>query len=118
MRWKLAAVAAGLFVGLVASGAGMQAGGRAQDKPAGQRFEYKVVFSPVAHVEVREARRIDGEIKEVVLGPKASAEAMTKQFNALAAEGWEYIGPVAPTGRQGSGDLAGGVLTVFKRAKR
>src|SRR4051794_31955574 len=102
MRWKLAgAIAAGLLVGMIAYRAGTQPDARAEDQPARQRVEYKVVFSPVSHLKLLESRLVDG--KEVIIehGPKASAEAMTKQFNALAAEGWEYVGPVTPTGKQG-----------------
>ena len=84
----------------------------------GQRVEYKVVFSAIDHVPVREQRVVDGKAKEVEHGPAASAEAMTRQFNALAAEGWEYVGPVAPTGKQPAAGERGGVLSLFKRAKQ
>ena len=127
MRFKItAAVAAILLVGIVASQAWKQPSALAQDPPARQRIEYKVVFSPVEHVEVKETRKIEGKLKEIDHGPKASAEAMTKQFNALAAEGWDYVGAVTPTGKTptgkleppGPGDGESGVLTVFKRAKQ
>ena len=119
MRFKVAAaVATGLFFGTVVSQLCYESGVRADDRPGRQRVEYKVVFSSVEHVAVREARTIDGKPREIDHGPKASAEAMTKQFNALAAEGWEYVGSVTSTGKQAPGDGASGVLTIFKRAKQ
>jgi hypothetical protein len=119
MRIPVAAAAvAGLLAGAVAFQARQGPGARAEDPPGRQRVEYKVVFSPVEHDTVRERRTVDGKAKQIEHGPKASAEAMTKQFNALAADGWEYVGPLTSTGRQAPGSEASGVLTVFKRAKR
>ena len=92
-------------------------GVRADDKPARRRVEYQVVFSAIDHVPERESQVVDGKAREVEHGPAASAEAMTKQFDALAAEGWEYVGPVAPTGRQPPATDLGGALNLFKRAR-
>ena len=93
-------------------------------KPVLQRHEYKVVFCPVdldgPGIAKQEA---DGKVKELRHGPKQSAESMTNQFNALAAEGWEYIGPVistmSPTERLPVLDANPnhGVLVIFRRTK-
>jgi hypothetical protein len=88
-----------------------------KDKQAVPRVEYKVVYSPVSHITVLEQRQVDGKKQLVEHGPKASAEAMTKQFNALAEEGWEYVGPLGTTGKQGA-DSGSGVLSLFKRSKQ
>jgi hypothetical protein len=73
-----------------------------------QRLEYKVVFAKVDGVGSWQ-RGQNGKMEEVA-GPAKSAEAMTKQFNDLAAEGWEYVGPTTSTSREG-------VLILFKRLK-
>jgi hypothetical protein len=67
---------------------------------------------------MRETRTVAGKPKEIEHGPAASAEAMTRQFNALAEEGWEYVGPVGTTGGKSVGALGNGELSLFKRAKR
>src|ERR1019366_1214001 len=123
MRCKLVtAVMAGLLIVAIMSVRWVPQDARAQDKPGGQRIEYKVVFCPVDSVQIRESVQVEGKIKEVSHGPKESAEAMTKQFNALAVAGWEYVGPVASTERQArvpeplGGSL--GVLVLFKRDRK
>jgi hypothetical protein len=119
MRFTVAAaVAAGFLFGILALQLWHQDGVRADEKSGQQRFEYKVVFSPVEHVAIREVRTVGGQRQEIAHGPKESADAMTKQFNALAAEGWDYVGPVTSAGRPMAGDGTSGVLTVFRRAKQ
>jgi hypothetical protein len=93
-------------------------GGRAGGRSVAGQLEYKVVFSPVAHAEVGVIDLANGAFKETMYGPVESAAAMTEQFNALAADGWEYVAPIVATERQGAvGDVSGGhgVLSLFKR---
>jgi hypothetical protein len=52
------------------------------------------------------------EYKAVVFDGAAPVEAHSKRLNELAADGWEYAGPVAPTGR--SFDR---YVVAFRRAK-
>jgi hypothetical protein len=98
----LSAVLVGLILG--AGGTAIvvrQPPAHAQGKDARAAWEYRVVFATV-----------DNEV--------ASAEAMTKQFGRLAADGWEYVGPAAEATRAGpAGQYAGarGAFVVFRRPK-
>lgn len=103
MRGKLVAM---FVVGLVLGGLGMcvvpnQPEARGQAKEKKQAWEYQVVYSST-----------EG---------KDAAAAMTKRYNALAAEGWEYVGPVVDytQARSPQGAYSGlaGTFVVFKRAK-
>jgi hypothetical protein len=96
---------------------------QAQGPPGKGRIEYKVVFSPIGYAEM--IQKVDGQEKKVVLGTKDPAEDMTKQFNALAAEGWEYVGPIASKerssfmpGASGPPYDVHGMLILFKRTAR
>jgi hypothetical protein len=88
---------------------------RATGKPRKQQLDYKVAFSHFERFTVRDSRTIDGQLKEIDHGPKASSEAMTRQFEAVAAEGWQYAGPVTSTGKQSMRHEASKVLPVVKR---
>jgi hypothetical protein len=93
------------FVGLVLGYAGAlhwgQPASLAREKGGKQRWEYRVVFSTT-----------EGAGNE---------KKMTEQYNALAAEGWEYVGPVVDSthAKSPNGNYAGigGAYVVFKRAK-
>jgi hypothetical protein len=119
-RYRVAALTVtALLVGTPVFHGRGQPGAQAQEKPGGARVEYKVVYSTFETVAVQESRVVNGQPKVIEHGPAASAEEMTRQFNALAADGWEYAGAVATTGQPRSGFAGGqgGVLTLFKRAK-
>ena len=118
MRISVVAAPVGLLLGALAFQPWHRPDARADDEPARQRVEYRVAFSAIDYVSVREQRLVDGKAQEVERGPGASAEAMTRQFNALAAEGWEYVGPVGPTGPQPAATQRGAVLSLFKRPKQ
>jgi hypothetical protein len=62
------------------------------------RWEYRVVLSNTDH-----------QLKQ--------AEAMSKEFSALGAEGWEYAGPVSESTQNGPYLLRQGVFVLFKRPK-
>lgn len=79
--------------------------------------EYKIVWSPISHISIRTTRTVEGTDVDSEHSPRVSAEAMTKQFNALAAEGWEYVGPIAPTGKQTTSSDADGLLSLFRKAR-
>ena len=113
----MAAVIVKILVGITLFQGSRPAAVRAQDKGGRQLLEYRIVFSPIAHLRVKESRKVDGKLVEIEHGPRASAEAMTKQFNELAAQGWEYVGPIAASGKQDTGDGSTGVLSLFKRTK-
>jgi len=70
-------------------------------------WEYKVVFSsPYAGQVVAKPLPVDGGI--------VAADAYTKQYNALAAEGWEYVGPIHAL--QQDKEVVG-AFVLFKRPK-
>jgi hypothetical protein len=62
------------------------------------QWEYRVVLSATKH-------------------EKQQADAMTRDFNALAADGWEYVGPVSESTENGLYLLRQGVFTLFRRPK-
>lgn len=78
-------------------------GTQAQQPAKRQQWEYKVVFTS--------AQDSDG------------AQDLTNQYNALAAEGWEFVGPIVDkTERNGSGSNVHyvgirGAFTLFRRQK-
>lgn len=98
----LAAVVVGLALGY--AGAVMHWGQPATfaaEKDRKQRWEYRVVFSST---EGRE-----------------NEKKITDQYNALAAEGWEYVGPVVDSTHNRALNAhysgIGGAYVVFKRSK-
>ena len=103
MTGKLIAVAVvGLVLGYV--GAVMprgQSASLAQEKGRKQQWEYRVVFCST-----------EG---------KQNEKKMTEQYNALAAEGWEYVGPVVDSTHNRALNAhysgIGGAYVVFKRSK-
>jgi hypothetical protein len=76
------------------------------------------VVSPVDHFPLTKSVQVDGKAKGTSLGPKESTEAMTQQFNALAAEGWDYVGPVLSVETRPVGPRTSVVLSLFRRAKQ
>ena len=62
------------------------------------RWEYRVLLSATAH-------------------KKEGAVAMTQEFNALAADGWEYVGPVSESAENGPYLMRPGIFVLFKRPK-
>jgi hypothetical protein len=120
MRTKIAvAVVAGLVLGMAGTQLRTLSTAEAQEGPK-RAFEYKVVFSHVATIPLQQSvADADGKIRVVTHGPEKSAETMTKQFNALAAEGWDYVGPVTHTTPPARDAVSpnSGVVSLFKRAK-
>ncbi len=97
----LAAVLAGVVLGAGAATLALrQPEARAQEKERRAGWEYQVVFS-----RARDA---------------ADTKAMTEQYNALAKDGWEYVGPVVGrTQVEGPAGAAGiaGAYVLFRRPK-
>jgi hypothetical protein len=85
-----------------------QAHGRAK----AQLWEHKVIFSSV-------------EFTTVTREDKSIAKLMTDDYNALAADAWEYVGSIGerkPAGIAGGGsgvftDISG-IFVLFKRPKQ
>src|SRR4051794_23230449 len=101
-----------LLIGLLATAPGFQPAARAQGKPEKSRLEYKVMVCPVDLLSMRIAKKDEsGEIREIGSGPAESAAAMTRQFNELAADGWEYVGPITVT--QGLPPTSGAASAAF-----
>ena len=96
---------------------GVRPGVQAQERPGRQRLEYQVVASQVDHFPQRKSVQVEGKAKVTSTGPKESAEAMTRQFNALAAEGWEHVGPVITAETHPEGPRSSVVHSLFRRAK-
>src|SRR5262245_14308503 len=98
----IAAVAVGLVLGYVSAVMPWgQPASLAQEKDRKQRWEYRVVFS---YTEGKE-----------------KAKKMTEDYNALAAEGWEYVGPVVDSTHNRALNAnysgIGGAYVIFKRSK-
>jgi hypothetical protein len=101
----ITAVAAGLFLGIAGTAVVVrQPEARGQEPERGrpkQQWEYKVIFSSTEAQD--------------------PARAMTEQYNLLAAEGWEYVGPVVEKthARSPNGNYAGvsGAYVLFRRPK-
>ena len=110
MKLKLAVAAAVL--------AAVVAGAAPSPQAREKRLEYKVVLAKVDNVEVRQSVQENGKLKEIVRGPVQSAEAMTKQFNDLVAQGWECVGPVTATDKSNNIHKTSSVFVLFKRDKR
>jgi hypothetical protein len=71
-------------------------------------------------VQVQGAGLQHWEYKVIWLQPQqrgGSVKAVTADFNALAQDGWEYVGPVVHTGYGQTPATDGLVYVVFKRAK-
>jgi hypothetical protein len=86
MKTKLATtLVVGLVLGLATAFIARQPEVQAQERVKAQAFEYKVVLVP--------DHRTSGGSNT----GNADAMKMTTQFNALAADGWEYVGPVVET---------------------
>ena len=69
----------------------------------------------MARLDSSTAALAGGKAKEIRKGPRESGDAMPKEFNALAVDGWEYVGPVTSVDRASATTIA--VLVLFKRAK-
>src|SRR5262245_29182686 len=99
-QW-LAAVLAGVVLGTGATALALrQSEAQAQEKERRAPWEYQVVFS-----RARE---------------QADAKAMTEQYDVLAKDGWEYVGPVVDrTQVEGPAGAAGiaGAYVLFRRPK-
>jgi hypothetical protein len=98
----IAAVVAGLVLGVAGTSLFVnQPEARGQQKEKQPQWEYKVIL---ASAEAKDA-----------------AKVMTEQYNALAAEGWEYVGPVVDSthARALNGPYSGigGAFILFKRPK-
>ena len=98
----IVALVAGLVLGVAGTSLVVnQTEARGQGKEKKQQWEYKVIL---ASSEGKDA-------------PKA----MTDKYNALAADGWEYVGPVVNSthARALNGPYSGisGAFVVFKRPK-
>jgi hypothetical protein len=91
-----------------------------QEKPKKQQWEYKVV-----------ACSLYGD--KGLLPDKDATQALTEQYNSLAADGWEYVGPVVektfPAGPQAARVVVAGApppayqgisgtFVLFKRPKQ
>jgi hypothetical protein len=115
MNGKLAvAVAFGLTLGFAAAlfvTSQPEAQAQAQEKPKKQQWEYKVVYCALS-----------GE--KGLLPDKDAAKTLTEQYNTLAADRWEYVGPVVeqtyPVARGVAGAAYQGIagtFVLFKRSK-
>jgi hypothetical protein len=98
----IAVVAGGLLLGVAGTFLFVnQPQARGQQKEKQPLWEYKVIFS-------------SAEAKD-------AAKVMTEQYNTLAAEGWEYVGPVVESthARALNGPYSGigGAFILFKRPK-
>jgi hypothetical protein len=98
---RLLAAVVGLLLGAAATAVALrQPEAQAQEATKGPAWEYKVVYSSASQAE--------------------AAKALTEQYNALAGDGWEYVGPVVErTAIKGPG-LVGvdGTFVLFKRPRR
>jgi hypothetical protein len=76
------AMAIGLTLGFAASICiTRQPEAQGQEKPKKQQWEYKVVSCSLYG-------------NKGLLPDRDAAKALTEQYNTLAADGWEYVGPV------------------------
>jgi hypothetical protein len=99
-RTTLMAAAVGLAAGLGIGQLAVQPAAVAQAPEKGPKWEYKVV--------VFSAR---DDVKEV--------KGMTADLNDLAADGWEYVGPVAGEFKTfGNGDQRATGFVAFRRPKK
>jgi hypothetical protein len=90
-----------------------------QEKGGIAKVEYKVVFSPTGRTSKQRLTAKDGVVWHELVGPSDPAAEMTKQFNALAADGWQYVGPVAsPAPGQHGPDGLPGVFVVFQKSSK
>jgi hypothetical protein len=92
----LAAMLVGLTVGLLIPAGSRYQEVQAQGQGQGQRWEYKVLVSDVT--------------KAPFFSDKAAI--WEKDYNALAADGWEFIGPFNPR------DPSNLSVALFKRLKK
>ena len=114
-------LAAGLAIGLAIGFAGAlvvtsQPEARGQEKQK-QQWEYKVV---ACSLDGAKGRLPDAD----------AAKALTEQYNTLAADGWEYVGPVVEKTVAASPHVIGGgtppasyvgisgTFVLFKRPKQ
>jgi hypothetical protein len=99
-KW-LAGVALGVVIGLAAATVGWHARADGQavqvQRPARQHWEYQVLWSQTSGT--------------------ASAGPMTAEYNGLAKDGWEYVGPIVHTTYGQTVAYTGGVYVLFKRSK-
>ncbi len=101
MTWKLTSGALGfVLLGVVATVVLQYPGPQVAAQPAAQQWEYKVV---VFNHEGDFVTDRDGQ---------KNADRFDKQFNALTAAGWEYVGPVCNPSGHSRGYVA------FRHAKR
>jgi hypothetical protein len=112
MQGKMAAVAAAcLALGFLAGTLATRSPEvRAQEKDKQPQWEYKVVFSRPG------SSRTDDEAAK-------GEKKLTDAYNALASDGWEYVGPVVDstvTNGINTDAYAGisGAWVLFKRPKR
>ena len=87
-------------------------------EPREERLEYKVIYSRVPNLDVKEAREVEGKVVEIDHGPAAAAAKMTQQYNELAEKGWVFVRVVGETGDARQGDGSTGLLTLFERKKK
>jgi hypothetical protein len=101
----IAALVVGIALGVAASSSGLVPGAAGQVQVRGpnlQQWEYKVVFSSIAGTGEKDSERF------------------TNEFDRLAADRWEYVGPVldrTSTGLNGAYSGINGVYVLFKRPK-
>jgi hypothetical protein len=99
-KTRFAALTVGLTLAITAGFFGWNSSAKGQAQARGPQLEYRVVWSELEP---------DG----------ISAEAITKSYNDLAKEGWEYQGPIVNGVVQPSRGRPGrfGVYVLFKRGK-
>ena len=105
MNSKLAfALVIGLVLGFAASFVGRQPQVEAQVTVKATGWEYRVVACS------------GGDVAQ----HKKAADALTSEFNTLAAAGWDYVGPVVASPEAWTPQRATDAysLALFKRAKR
>ncbi len=107
MIGKLIGVVIGVAIGGVVALALKQPEAQGQEKAKNAQWEFKVVFST--------SGPFDNDTR-------GAENAMTNQYNTLAAEGWEYVGPVVDKNTRAQGPphntLTDGAFVLFKRQKR
>lgn len=103
-RRILTVIAAGIFIAVAWAGSMCsQSSAHAQEKEKQPRWEYRVIL-------------VNPRLKE------KSSTVMTEQFNALASEGWEYVGPVVASSETRNTPTGyyldpNGAFVLFKRLK-
>ena len=75
-----------------------------------------ILISPLHSAPMPEPKASPWEYKVVAFGESGSAAAdkLTDQFNTLAGNGWEYVGPVQPR----LTTPGGGQFVAFRRHKQ